>query len=150
MCIHHLFFDDSDYKNKGSLIKWNPSVKRRSDKLALLQGLLNDYLDVVATDHAPHTLEEKRRSYFDAPSGGPMVQHALSAMLEMYKSGVISIERIVEKMCHNPAICFQIEKRGFIREGYFADLVLVDLNHSWIVEKKNILSKCVILIFNEF
>ena len=142
VCIHHLFFDDSDYKKKGALIKWNPSIKKRSDKLALLQGLLNDYLDVVATDHAPHTLEEKKRLYLDAPSGGPMVQHALSAMLEMYKSGIISIERIVEKMCHNPAICFQIEKRGFIREGYFADLVLVDLNHSWTVEKENILSKC--------
>ena len=142
VCIHHLWFDENNYKEKGTLIKWNPAVKKESDKKALFQALLDDKLDVIATDHAPHTLEEKANSYFKAPSGGPLVQHALHAMLEFFKNGKISLEKVVEKMCHNPAICFNVENRGFIREGYFADLVLVDLNNPWEVNKENILYKC--------
>ena len=142
VCIHHLYFDDRDYKDKGSLIKWNPSVKKESDKKALLRALLNDKIDVIATDHAPHTLEEKKKSYFKAPSGGPLVQHALNVMLEFYKSNQITLEKIVEKMCHNPAICFQVEKRGFLRKGYFADMILVDLSTKWDVNSDNILYKC--------
>ena len=142
VCIHHLYFDDRDYKDKGSLIKWNPSVKKETDKKALLRALLNDKLDVIATDHAPHTLEEKKKSYFKAPSGGPLVQHALNVMLEFYKSNQITLEKIVEKMCHNPAICFQVEKRGFLRKGYFADMILVDLSTKWDVNSDNILYKC--------
>ena len=142
VCIHHLWFDENNYKEKGTLIKWNPAVKKESDKKALFQALLDDKLDVIATDHAPHTLEEKANSYFKAPSGGPLVQHALSAMLEFFKNGKISLEKVVEKMCHNPAICFKVENRGFIREGYFADLVLVNLNNPWEVNKENILYKC--------
>tara|TARA_B100001250_G_scaffold71782_2_gene58135 strand:- start:1435 stop:2766 length:1332 start_codon:yes stop_codon:yes gene_type:complete len=142
VCVHHLFFDDNDYKNKGSLIKWNPSIKKERDKDALFQGLLNNKLDVIATDHAPHTIKEKNNTYFGAPSGGPLVQHALPAMLQFVKKGKISIEKVVEKMCHNPAICFNLKNRGFIREGYFADLVLVDLNDQWEVKKENILYKC--------
>ena len=142
VCIHHLWFDESDYHEKGTLIKWNPAVKKKSDKEALFQALLDDKLDVIASDHAPHTLEEKSNTYFYAPSGGPLVQHVLPAMLEFYKKGKISLEKVVEKMCHNPAICFQIEKRGFVKEGYFADLVLVDLDNPWVVTKENILYKC--------
>ena len=142
VCIHHLWFDESDYQEKGTLIKWNPAVKKKSDQKALFQALLDDKLDVIASDHAPHTLEEKDNTYFKAPSGGPLVQHAFPAMLEFYKNGDISLERVVEKMCHNPAICFQIEKRGFVKEGYFADLVLVDLEKPWEVTKENILYKC--------
>ena len=142
VCIHHLWFDESKYEEKGTLIKWNPAIKKESDKNALFQALLDDKLDVIATDHAPHTLEEKSNTYFKAPSGGPLVQHALPAMLEFSKNGKISLEKLVEKMCHNPAICFKVENRGFIREGYFADLVLVDLNNPWEVNKKNILYKC--------
>ena len=142
VCIHHLWFDESDYQEKGTLIKWNPAVKKKSDKEALFQALLDNKLDVIASDHAPHTFEEKSNSYFNAPSGGPLVQHSLPAMLEFYKKGKISLEKVVEKMCHNPAICFQIEKRGFVKEGYFADLVLVDLEKSWEVTKENILYKC--------
>ena len=142
VCIHHLWFDENNYKEKGTLIKWNPAVKKESDKKALFQALLDDKLDVIATDHAPHTLEEKANSYFKAPSGGPLVQHALPAMLEFFKNGKISLEKVVEKMCHNPAICFKVENRGFIREGYFAYLVLVDLNNPWEVNKENILYKC--------
>ena len=142
VCIHHLWFDERSYKEKDTLIKWNPSIKTKKDKKALFKALLNNKLDVIATDHAPHTLEEKTNEYFDAPSGGPLVQHALNAMLEFTKKGEISLEKVVEKMCHNPAVCFQVEKRGFIREGYFADLVLVDLNSSWKVNKNNILYKC--------
>ncbi|HMQ45408.1 MAG TPA: dihydroorotase, partial [Mariniflexile sp.] len=129
VCIHHLWFSDKDYESKGTLIKWNPAVKTEEDRLQLWEALLDDRIDVIATDHAPHTLEEKKNLYTSAPSGGPLVQHALPAMLEMYHRGVISIEKIIEKMCHNPAILFEIEKRGFIKEGYFADLVLVDLNN---------------------
>ena len=142
VCIHHLWFDETDYKEKGSLIKWNPAVKTNKDKNALLQGLLDDKIDVIATDHAPHTLKEKSNKYFNCPSGGPLVQHALPAMLNLAKQKKISLEKIVEKMCHNPAICFQIAKRGFIRKGYFADLVLVDLDRPWKVTRENILYKC--------
>ena len=142
VCIHHLWFDESKYSEKGTLIKWNPAVKKASDKDALFQALLDDKLDVIATDHAPHTLKEKSNTYFNAPSGGPLVQHALPAMLAFVKQEKISIEKVVEKMCHNPAICFKVENRGFIREGYFADLVLVNLDKPWEVNKNNILYKC--------
>lgn len=142
VCIHHLWFNDSDYAKKGTLIKWNPAVKTKKDQEALMQGLLDDYIDVIATDHAPHTKEEKKNSYTKAPSGGPLVQHALPAMLQLYHREKISLEKIVEKMCHNPAILFQIKDRGFIREGYKADLVLVDINAPWAVQPDNILYKC--------
>jgi len=142
VCIHHLTFTDKDYDEKGTLIKWNPAVKTEEDKNKLWKALLDDRIDVVATDHAPHTLEEKNNVYTKAPSGGPLVQHALVAMLENYHSGRISLEKMVEKMCHNPAILFDIEKRGYIKEGYFADLVVLDLNNPWTVNKDNILYKC--------
>lgn len=142
VCIHHLWFTDKDYQEKGTLIKWNPAVKTQKDKDGLWTALLDDRIDVIATDHAPHTLEEKQNIYTKAPSGGPLVQHALVAMLESYHAGKISIEKIVEKMCHNPAILFQVEKRGYIKEGYFADLVVVDTNSPWTVTKENIIYKC--------
>ena len=142
VCIHHLWFNDSDYDAKGTLIKWNPAVKTKKDQDALLKGLLDGKLDVLATDHAPHTKEEKKNPYTKAPSGGPLVQHALPAMLEFYHEGKISLEKIVEKMCHNPAILFDIEQRGYIKEGYKADLVMVDLNAPWTVQEDNIFSKC--------
>lgn len=142
VCIHHLWFDKSNYKEKGTHIKWNPAIKAESDRIALFEALLDNTIDVIATDHAPHTLEEKNNPYLKAPSGGPLVQHALPAMLEFVNNGKISIEKVIEKMCHNPATCFKIENRGFIREGFFADLVLVDLNNPWQVNKKNILYKC--------
>jgi dihydroorotase len=141
-CIHHLWFNDQDYERLGTLIKWNPAIKTAADQQAILSAVLDDHIDVIATDHAPHTLEEKKNSYFNAPSGGPMVQHSLVAMLEFYRLGKVSLKNIVQKMAHNPAKAFQIEKRGFIREGYFADLVLVDLNKPWVLQKDNILSKC--------
>tara|TARA_B100001287_G_scaffold118118_1_gene99455 strand:- start:1426 stop:2757 length:1332 start_codon:yes stop_codon:yes gene_type:complete len=141
-CIHHLYFDENDYKKKGSLIKWNPSVKKVSDKKALLKAVINDKIDVIATDHAPHTIDEKSKPYLQAPSGGPLVQHALPAMLELYHQKKISLQKIIEKMCHNPAICFNVEKRGFIKEGYYADLILVNLNSPWKVNKENLLYKC--------
>jgi len=142
VCIHHLWFDDSQYAEKGTHIKWNPAVKSKEDKEQLFQALLDDKLDNIATDHAPHTLEEKDNTYFKAPSGGPLVQHALPAMLEFYHNGKISLEKVVEKMCHAPAICFQLEGRGFIKKDFAADLVLVDLNRPWQVSKENILYKC--------
>ncbi|MCX2837137.1 dihydroorotase [Salinimicrobium sp. MT39] len=142
VCVHHLWFNDEDYGKKGTFIKWNPAVKTQKDQEALLKGLIEDKIDVIATDHAPHTREEKKNVYTKAPSGGPLVQHALPAMLQMYHQGKISLEKIVEKMCHNPAILFDIEKRGFIREGYKADLVLVDLNAPWAVQPGNTLYKC--------
>lgn len=142
VCVHHLWFSDKDYPRKGNLIKWNPAVKSEENRQALLNALLNDRLDVIATDHAPHTLPEKQRPYFQAPSGGPMVQHALPAMLEFVHQKKISPEKVVEKMCHNPALLFQVKNRGFIRPGYAADLVLVDMNSPWKVEKENILYKC--------
>ena len=141
-CIHHMWFDDRDYEEKQTLIKWNPAVKTEADKKAIFDAVLSDHLDVIATDHAPHTLEEKNNTYFKAPSGGPLVQHSVVAMLEQYHRGKISLEKVVEKMAHNPAILFEIEKRGYVREGYFADLVLVDLDNSWKVSKENILAKC--------
>jgi dihydroorotase len=142
VCVHHLWFSDADYKTKGNLIKWNPAVKTAEDRDALWKALLDDRIDVIATDHAPHTLEEKKQSYLKAPSGGPLVQHAVVAMFEANHQGKISIEKIVEKMCHNPAKIFKIEKRGFIREGYYADLVLVNTGLPWNVKKENILAKC--------
>lgn len=142
VCVHHLWFDEEDYKTKGTFIKWNPAVKTKKDKEGLWKALLDDRIDVIATDHAPHTLEEKKQVYTKAPSGGPLVQHALPAMLKAYKNGLISLEKIVEKMCHNPAIIFNIEKRGYIKKGYFADLVLVDISSPWTVNKSNILYKC--------
>ena len=142
VCIHHLWFDQNDYAKKGTLIKWNPAVKKSSDRKALFQAMLDDKLDVIATDHAPHTLNEKNNTYFKAPSGGPLVQHALPVMLEFFSSKKIKLEKIVEKMCHNPAICFKIKNRGFIRKGYYADLVLVNLKKPWKVKKSNILYKC--------
>lgn len=142
VCVHHLWFSEDDYKEKGNLIKWNPAIKTVKDREGLWKALLDDRLDVIATDHAPHTLEEKQKPYAHAPSGGPLVQHALVAMLEAFHKEKISIEKIVEKMCHNPAILFQIEKRGYIREGYFADLVIVAPNRPWTVKKENIMYKC--------
>lgn len=141
-CIHHLWFTDKDYETKGNLIKWNPAVKKESDRDGILAAVLDGRIDVIATDHAPHTLEEKSQPYLQAPSGGPLVQHALPAMLELYHQGKISLEQIAEKMAHNVAICFQIEKRGFIREGYWADMTLVNLNDPWKVETANIIYKC--------
>ncbi|MCK4569245.1 MAG: dihydroorotase [Bacteroidales bacterium] len=142
VCVHHLWFHDGDYERLGNFIKWNPAIKSMEDRDELLKGLLDNRIDVVATDHAPHTIEEKENTYFKAPSGGPLVQHSLSAMLELFKRGVISLEKVVEKMCHAPAVCFGVKNRGFIREGYAADLALVDLNDPWTVEKDNILYKC--------
>ena len=141
-CIHHLWFTNKDYETKGNLIKWNPAIKTERDRDGILKAVLNGRIDVIATDHAPHTLEEKSKPYLQAPSGGPLVQHALPAMLELYHQGKITLEQIAEKMAHNVAICFQVEKRGFIREGYWADLALVDLNDPWKVSKDNILYKC--------
>lgn len=141
-CIHHLWFSDEDYKTKGNFIKWNPAIKTKQDRDAILQGVIDNKIDIIATDHAPHTIEEKKQSYLKAPAGGPMVQHSLVAMLELSKRGKITIEKVVEKMSHAVADCFQIEARGYIREGYFADLVLVDLNASWQVDRSNILYKC--------
>ena len=141
-CVHHLWFDDRDYAEKGTFIKWNPAVKTKEDKEAVLQAVLDDRIDVLATDHAPHPLLEKQNTYFNAPSGGPLVQHALVALLELHHQGKISLQKIVEKTSHAPAICFQVEKRGFIREGYWADLVLVDLQDPWTVDKSNVLYKC--------
>jgi dihydroorotase len=140
--VHHLWFSDTDYKRLGNLIKWNPAIKAENDKKGLLKALLDDRIDIVTTDHAPHTLEEKQKPYFQSMSGAPIVQHSLNIMLEFYKQGLISLEKIAEKMCHNPAILYRIEKRGFIREGYFADLSIVDLNTTWKVGKENIVSKC--------
>jgi dihydroorotase len=141
-CIHHLWFDDSDYDRLGTLIKWNPAVKTANDREAIFKAVLDDRIDVIATDHAPHTVEEKENSYFKAPSGGPLVQHSVVAMLELYHRGQISLENIVRKMSHSPAILFRIKERGFIREGYFADLALVDLNIPWVVKKSNLLYQC--------
>ena len=142
VCIHHLWFSDKDYEEKGTHIKWNPAVKTEKDRLGLWKALLDNRIDVLATDHAPHTLDEKNNSYLNAPSGGPLVQHAIIALLEKVKEGVIPIEKAVEKISHNPAKLFQIEKRGFIKEGYFADIVLIDANKSQTVSKDNILYKC--------
>jgi dihydroorotase len=142
VCVHHLFFDESSYEEKGTLIKWNPAIKTRFDREALTDATINDLIDVVATDHAPHTLEEKNNPYFRSPSGGPLVQHSLPVMLELWHRKRISVEKVVEKMCHNPAILFNIKQRGFIREGYMADICLIDPDDPWKVSKENILYKC--------
>jgi dihydroorotase len=141
-CVHHLWFDDRDYASKGNWIKWNPAIKSEADKDGVLQGVLDDHIDVIATDHAPHTISEKEQPYAQAPSGGPLVQHALPALLEMHHQGKISLEQIVQKTAHNVAICFNILDRGFIREGYWADLVLVNLNDPFKVTRANVLYKC--------
>ncbi|TDQ77176.1 dihydroorotase [Sphingobacterium yanglingense] len=141
-CIHHLWFSDADYKTKGNYIKWNPAVKTAADRDQILAAVLDGHIDVIATDHAPHTIEEKEQTYLQAPSGGPLVQHALQALLDLVKQGKMTLEQLVQKTAHNTAICFEIEQRGYIREGYWADLVLVDLNKTYTVTKDNILSKC--------
>lgn len=142
VCIHHLWFTDADYDKKGTHIKWNPAVKSAKDRDGLWKALLDDRIDVIATDHAPHTLEEKANVYTKAPSGGPLVQHAIIALFEKIKEGVISVEKVVEKMSHNPAKLFQVANRGFIKEGFYADLVLIDPNVAWEVSKDNVLYKC--------
>ena len=141
-CIHHLWFSDEDYQQKGALIKWNPAVKTSKDRAQIWDGLLADKIDVIATDHAPHTRQEKNQIYANAPSGGPLIQHSLVAMLEFYHQGKISLEQIAEKMSHAVAVCYKVQQRGFIREGYFADLALVDLNRPWRVGPDNIVAKC--------
>ena len=142
VCVHHLWFTDADYESKGTLIKWNPAIKTKHDRDSLIAALLNDKLDVVATDHAPHTIEEKQSKYFKSPSGGPMVQHALIAMLELVSRNKITIEKVVEKMCHAPARLFGIKERGFLEPGYKADMVLLDSDREWQVANNNILYKC--------
>jgi dihydroorotase len=142
VCVHHLWFDDSNYNDLGSKIKWNPAIKTKFDRDALVNGVINNLIDVIATDHAPHTIEEKSNTYFKCPSGGPLVQHSLVAMLELWHRKIFSLEKIVEKMCHNPAILFNIKGRGFIRENYKADLCLIDPDNPWSVSKENILYKC--------
>jgi len=141
-CVHHLWFSDEDYAEKGTLIKWNPAVKKSSDRDAILQAVIDNKIDVIATDHAPHTLEEKQNSYFSAPSGGPLVQHCLPALLDMHHQGKISLEKIVEKTSHAVADLFDIKKRGYLKEGFFADIAIVDINQSFTVTKENILYKC--------
>lgn len=142
VCIHHLWFNEENYNTLGAKIKWNPAIKTKADQKALFEALLMNKIDVIATDHAPHTIEEKNKHYFQAPSGGPLIQHSLTAMLEFYKQEKISLEKIVGKMCHAPADIFQVSKRGYIRQGYWADLVLINLNDPWRVNRSNILSKC--------
>jgi dihydroorotase len=142
VCVHHLWFDDSSYDELGNLIKVNPAIKTRFDREALINGVNNDRIDIIATDHAPHTIEEKRNIYLNAPSGGPLIQHSLVAMLDLWHKKIFRIEKIVEKMCHNPAILFNIKDRGFIREGYKADLCLINPDYPWRVSKDNILYKC--------
>lgn len=150
VCIHHLWFTNADYDTKGNFIKWNPAVKTENDRNALWEALLDDRIDVIATDHAPHTLEEKQQSYLKAPSGGPLVQHAVVAMFEAYLQGKISVEKIVQKMAHNPAILFKIEKRGFVKVGYYADLAIVNSGLPWTVNKDNIFAKCGWSPFEDF
>ena len=142
VCIHHLTFSEDDYEKYGTRIKWNPSIKSLVDQDALWDALNDDRIDIIATDHAPHTYEEKSNEYLNCPSGGPLVQHSLVAMLEGYHNNKIKLEKIVQKMCHNPAILYEIEKRGFIKEGYYADIVIINLNNPWTVNKGNILYKC--------
>jgi dihydroorotase len=142
VCVHHLWFEESSYESLGNLIKWNPAIKTRFDRDALINGVNSNLIDIIATDHAPHTLTEKNNTYFKSPSGGPLIQHTLNIMLELWHRKVFSLEKIVEMMCHNPAILFNIRKRGFIRNGYKADLVLVDPSNPWSVSKENILYKC--------
>lgn len=140
--VHHLWFSDKDYARLGTLIKWNPAIKTEKDKIGLLQALVDDRIDIITTDHAPHTLAEKQQSYFKAMSGAPIIQFSLNIMLEFYRTGLITLEKIIQKMSHNPAILYGIQNRGFIREGYYADLVIVDLNAAWTVTNECVLSKC--------
>lgn len=142
VCVHHLWFDKSDYERLGSKIKCNPAIKEAHHKKAILEALLDNRIDIIATDHAPHTIEEKNSLYAKAPSGLPLIQHTLNVMLEFYHQGKISLERIIEKMCHAPAECFEIKERGYLREGYYADIMMFDTNTGWKVEKDNILYKC--------
>jgi dihydroorotase len=142
VCVHHLWFEEAAYEKLGSSIKWNPSIKTKYDRDALIKGINNDLIDIIATDHAPHTIAEKSNTYFKCPSGGPLIQHSLTVMMEMYHKGQFTIEKIVEKMCHNPAILYRISKRGFIREGYQADICLVDPDKPWTVNRGNLLYKC--------
>lgn len=142
VCVHHLYFNRDDYKKQGALIKCNPAIKEKHHQEALFPALLDNRLDIIATDHAPHTLEEKQGNYFEAPSGVPLVQHSLNVMLEFHRQGKISLERIVEKMCHAPAVCFQIDRRGFVEEGQWADLAILDPHREWVVNKGNIYYKC--------
>jgi dihydroorotase len=142
VCVHHLWFSDHDYQTLGNRIKWNPAIKTEHDRDSLWKALLDDRIDIIATDHAPHTREEKANKYLTAPSGGPLVQHSLPAMLDFYKQGKISLEKVVEKMCHAPAECFRVDRRGFIREGYWADLAIIDTDHPWKVMPSNIFYKC--------
>ena len=142
VCVHHLWFCDEDYTRYGNRIKWNPSIKTRKDREGLFNGVLNDLIDIVATDHAPHTLEEKNNTYFKAPSGGPLIQHSLQMMLEFYHKKIIPLEKVIEKMCHAPAAAFKIDRRGYIRKGYYADLVLVDLNQTHEVTQNSIMYQC--------
>jgi dihydroorotase len=142
VCVHHLWFTEADYQQKGTLIKWNPAIKESKDRDALLDAIITDKLDIIATDHAPHTSSEKQQIYMKAPSGGPLVQHSLNAMFELAGNKKITFTKVIEKMCHNPAILFRINKRGFIRKGYYADLTIIDPAISWIVNKENILYKC--------
>jgi dihydroorotase len=142
VCVHHLWFNDSDYLKKGTFIKWNPSIKTENDRIALFRAVLDGTIDIIATDHAPHTREEKQQTYFRAPSGGPLVQHSLQAMLEFVHDGEITLEKVVETMCHKPAICFNVVNRGFIRKNYFADLVLLDLSSKNLVDTASLLYKC--------
>ena len=142
VCIHHLTFCDQDYDKYGSKIKWNPSIKSANDRDKLWKALNNDLIDVIATDHAPHTIEEKQNPYTSCPSGGPLVQHSLVSILEAHHNGKISLETIIQKMCHNPAILFDVYKRGYLKEGYYADLVIFNLNNPWKVSKENLMYKC--------
>ncbi len=142
VCVHHLWFDDSDYEKYGTRIKWNPAIKTSADRQGLLQGIIDNKIDVIATDHAPHTLQEKSNSYFKAPSGGPLIQHSLTAMLELAYQNKIDVHKVVEKMCHAPADLFRIQKRGYIRKGYWADLTLIDPEQTWEVSKENLYYKC--------
>jgi dihydroorotase len=142
VCVHHLWFEESDYDKLGNLIKWNPAIKTVYDRDALVKGVNSDLIDIIATDHAPHTIAEKSNTYFKAPSGGPLVQHSLPLMMELFHKGILSVEKIVEKMCHNPAILFRIRERGFIREGFKADLCIIDPEDPWTVTRENILYKC--------
>jgi dihydroorotase len=141
-CVHHLFFDESDYAEKGSWIKWNPAIKSARDRERILEAVNEDRIDLIATDHAPHTEEEKAQNYFDAPAGAPLVQHGLTAMFELYRKRRIPLQKIVEKMCHNPADLFGVKERGYVREGYYADLVLLDPDRAWTVRKENLFYKC--------
>lgn len=142
VCVHHLWFNSSDYERLGNFIKWNPAIKEESDRKALFHAIISGQIDLIATDHAPHTLEEKQQAYLQAPSGGPLAQHALPAMMEFVSTGQLPVTTLVERMCHAPAKAYSIRSRGFIRLGYKADLVIVDPNHSWTVSTDNILYKC--------